>query len=819
MANQNNNQKDEIIEEGIKKGIIKIKDDKVIYPNGKSYNFKDPEEKVRARVFVELVEKYLYPIKRLDTEVYPPRREPKLPADIVVYEDDEKERAFIVVETKAESTEVKINEALREGLGNSTLLDAKFLYCVCGTEELTFNVKTKPSLSKLPKFRIQTIPVKYGKIPEYKYKRGDSKWDLQKVNFSELSRVFQKCHNIIWAGGKRDPSVAFDEMSKLVFTKLYDERNTKNNEFYKFQIGTNEDENIVAKRVIEIYEKAREANSTIFKESINIPNDKIFGVVDVLQKVSLSHTDLDAKGRAFEQFLGKIFRGELGQYFTRREIVEFAVAMLNPQEDDLILDPACGSGGFLLYSLRKVINDIEHHYSGDYSTINRKKYDFAHYNIYGIEINDKIARVAMMNMIIHDDGHTNIECNTALNSSFENPKIKRDSFSLVLTNPPFGDRVEEGDRDKLGVNKLSNFELAKGESQKTEILFIEQCFNFLKIGGRLGIVLPDGVLNNPSDSYVRDYIKENFRILAIVSLPEFAFRKAGSGMRTSLLFLEKIKKEQKLVDYPLFMAVAEHIGYDATGRPDKNELPEILEDFTKNKENKDKGRYWLKFSELSDRLDPMYYHLGYLIEEHLKKVKYKIVSLNEILAGPPISGQSPKGGVKYSVGDVPSLVIGNMMDSGELNLDELNYVPLDFYEARKEKLQLKINDILIAKDGATTGKVCIVMENFPFKDCMFNEHIFTLRINTSKAHPLYVFHFLHSALGQMQLKRQISGGAQGGLTKEFVEKVMIPLPPFEVQEKIVKKAIKIRKDISKLQIKIKEKINDIEKEMEKIIEN
>jgi len=818
MTNPNNNQKDEIIEEGIKKEIIKIKDDKVIYPNGKSYNFKDPEEKVRARVIIELVVKYLYPIQRLDTEVYPPRREPKLPADIVVYEDDDKEHAFIVVETKAESTEAKINEALREGLGNSNLLNAKFLYCVCGTEELIFDVKTKPALSKLFKSRIQTIPIKYGKIPEYKYKRGDPKWDLQKVNFSELSRIFQRCHNIIWAGGKRDPSVAFDEMSKLIFTKLYDERTTKNNEFYKFQIGTNEDEDIVAERIIKIYEKAQAVNSTVFRESINIPKDKIFGVVDVLQKVSLIHTDLDAKGRAFEQFLGKIFRGELGQYFTRREIVEFAVAMLNPQEDDLILDPACGSGGFLLYSLRKVINDIEQHYSGDYSTINRKKYDFAHYNIYGIEINDKIARVSMMDMIIHDDGHTNIECNTALNNRFENPKIKDGEFSLILTNPPFGDRIEEGDRDKLGTNKLTNFELARGESQKTEILFIERCYNFLKDGGRLGIVLPDGVLNNPSDSYVRDYIKTNFKILAIVTLPDFAFRKAGSGMRTSLLFLEKTNKKQKITDYPLFIAVAEHIGYDATGRPDKNELPEIFKDFMEKQENKDKGRYWLKFSELSDRLDPMYYHLGYLIEKHLKKVKYKIVRLNEILVEPLISGQSPKGGVKYSVGEIPSLVIGNMLDSGELIFDELNYVSADFYEKRKEKLQLKVNDILIAKDGATTGKVCIVMENFPFEDCMFNEHIFRLRIDTAKAHPLYVFHFLYGSLGQMQLKREISGGAQGGITREFVEKIMIPIPPIEIQKEIVKRAISIRKDISELQTKIKEKFSDIEKEMEKIIE-
>ncbi len=114
---------------GLKKGIIKIKDEKIIYPNSKSYNLKDPEEKVRARVFVELVEKYKYSQKRLDTEVYPPRREPKLPADIVVYEYDDKEIAFVVVETKAESTKKDLEETKREGLGNANLLNAKYLTC------------------------------------------------------------------------------------------------------------------------------------------------------------------------------------------------------------------------------------------------------------------------------------------------------------------------------------------------------------------------------------------------------------------------------------------------------------------------------------------------------------------------------------------------------------------------------------------------------------------------------------------------------------------------------------------------------------------
>ena len=329
--------------------------------------------------------------------------------------------------------------------------------------------------------------------------------------------------------------------------------------------------------------------------------------------------------------------------------------------------------------------------------------------------------------------------------------------------------------------------------------------------------MPDGILNNPSDSYVRDFIKNKFEIIAIVTLPEYAFRKAGSGMRTSLLFLRKLGKNEKLNNYSLFMAVADHIGYDATGRPDKNELPEIFEDFINKRERKDKGRYWIKFNELEDRIDPMYYHLGYLIEKHLKQVKYKIVSLKEILSEPLVSGQSPKGGVKYSVGEIPSLVIGNLTDTGDFNFDELNYVPYNFYEPRKERLKLKMFDILIAKDGATTGKTSIVSENFPFDDCMFNEHLFRLRIDTSKANPIYVFYFLHGQLGQMQLKRQVSGGAQGGITRDFVDKIKIPLPPLKIQEQIVKKSNKIRNEAYQLLKEARNKFKKIDEELEKNI--
>lgn len=579
----------ELIQRGEKKGYITIKENRIYYnASGKNYNFKDPEEKVRAQAYIELIEKYKYSDKRIEPEIYPPRREPKLPADLVIYYK-EKDRCFIVVEIKDEETEKKIQEAKREGLGNATLLDARYLWIVCGSERFAYDVYKKPSLVELEKNRIADIPIVYGKEPKFKFKKGDPQLDLRDVNFNELEAKFQICHDEIWEGGKRDPAIAFDEMSKLMFAKIFDERFTKNDEYYKFQIGTHEEKGNVAERVKSIYKDAQDKEPNVFKGEIELPDRLIFRLVEILQDISFSKTDLDAKGRAFEKFLTRIFRGEYGQYFTRREIVEFMVEMLDPGKDDLLIDPACGSGGFLLYTIDKVRKKAELDYAGDKRTIEEIYFHFPRDSVFGIEINDRIVRIAMMDMVIHDDGHTNIENNDALRETKNfHPKrdIKLGKYTLLLTNPPFGAIVK--DEEILKKYELGS-KVKKRKSQRTEILFVERCLEFLRPGGRMGIVLPDGVLTNSSLQYVRDFIERKAKILAVISLPQTAFVPAGAGVKASLLFLQKERFDnENVVNYPVFMAIADKIGYDATGRPDKNELPDITKDYKEFLEGKRK---------------------------------------------------------------------------------------------------------------------------------------------------------------------------------------------------------------------------------------
>jgi type I restriction enzyme M protein len=586
---------EEMIKLGISRKLIEITDEKVKYPiQSKDYD-RDPEELVRAAIYIELVEDYHYSPFRIDFEVQVPRRNPSDFADIVVYEDNERRANYIVVENKREDcSETEFTQAIEQGFGNANSLRAKFLIVDNFKERRVYDVANYPPNERHAN-KIADVPLNYGLVPSYRLIRG-GRDDLRRVSFNELANVFQRCHNILWSGGRLDPATAFDEMSKILFAKIQDERNTPNNRPYKFQVGQNENEVIIAQRCIDLYNDARAIDPYIFTEPIYVSDAKIKAVVEVLQDISLTETDLDAKGQAFEKFLGVVFRGELGQYFTRRQIVEFVVDMLDPDERDMVLDPACGSGGFLLYCMKKVADKIKSNYAGNQKLIERKIYDFTRQKVYGIEINEKIARVAMMDMIVNDDGHTNIENNTGINSVFRNPNIGFNRFTLIMTNPPFGVKIKRDDRDNLGQNSFNNFAFGGSrKSQLSDILFLEQYRRFLvdddSRNPRAGIVLQVGVLNNPSNRDLLNWLRLNFKILGVVSLPDFAFRKAGSGMKTCLLFVRKYQAPYQQIedipDYDVFFAVANHIGYDSTLRPDDNDLPTILEHYNNHTADKD----------------------------------------------------------------------------------------------------------------------------------------------------------------------------------------------------------------------------------------
>ena len=395
--------------------------------------------------------------------------------------------------------------------------------------------------------------------------------------------------------GRLSPPTAFGELCKLIFVKISDEQKTFAKEPYQFQIKTHETSSRLAERINALYNEQKKKDPEVFTESIKVDDRVLRTVVSHLEAINLSKTDLDVKGVAFEQFMDGFFKGDFGQYFTPRPIIKFIVKMMKPEHDWKVLDPSCGSGGFLLEALDYVRDEAKRRYPDktdryDIEACFKHWHNFAEKYLFGIEINDEIARVAKMNMIVHDDGHTNVISHDALENiekmKERNPGFDKDEFDLILTNPPFGSIVNKSEKPYLENYELGNSTDSKGrkktrKNQSSEILFIERIWEFLKPGtGKAAIILPDGILTNSSSQYVRDFILEKFQLLAVISLPQCAFSHFGAGVKASIIFVRKRGQSEKVNENEeIFMAAPELIGYDATGKNTESQLEEIIEKY------------------------------------------------------------------------------------------------------------------------------------------------------------------------------------------------------------------------------------------------
>jgi type I restriction enzyme M protein len=700
---------DNLINIGIEKGLITKTEKKFIYSHiNKSYDT-DPEEYVRAATYVYLIDTLEYPVNRIDLEVIPLQRNPQNPSDIIVYSDDQLNARFIVVENKANSTLEDIEQAKRQGLGNANLQGAQFLYLVCGSEEIVYDVTEHPSLRNLEDYRIADIPKSYGKAPVYRFiKGGDQNFDLRTLNLNDLSNKFERSHKAIWDGGKRDPVTAFDQMSKIMFAKIYDEMQTSQGSPYRCQVGTGEGVSIVASRVRQVYDEAVRNQPSMFSSEIDISDEILVEVIGNIQEASLDKSDIDAKGRAFEQFIGKYFRGEYGQYFTPRNVVSSIVDIANIfkplNNTNKVIDPACGSGGFLLQVFSNVKTLIQNQHKGDSRTTQRLQIDFARDRLFGIEINEKIARVAMMDMVIHEDGSSNIKCDDALEKLIHidpQDKIAKESFDFVFTNPPFGNKVDSRSDYYNDYYLGGAGSIAHGNTQQIEILFIERCLDLLKEDGLLSIVLPDSAITNIENILVCDFILSKSFYLGALSLPQHTFNPFGSNAKTTVLFLKKsknaqlffdkrqeylkrievifeddsltpsqkntannkIRTEYKDIDYPILLTHIEKVGHDAVGKPDDNLLPDAIEIFKQywaDKQNFESSianeQLWFSkvyFLDLITKLDVDAYSPAYFsaMEELLSMTKGELHHLSKLCLDPPV--QSGTGSSTYLDEGVP----------------------------------------------------------------------------------------------------------------------------------------------------------------------
>lgn len=605
---------------------IKIESNQIYSPIRDKWLVLKPEEEVRQRYVCRLVDSYGYGIKQMGEEVKvtnSQRGQGAARADIVVWRNEEDKRkgknALIVVECKAENVTIRQADYF-QGYNYAAWAGAKFFVTTNLKETRIFKVVEDAMPKKLEEI---------ADIPSADMVNDDKKIKamlLQTKAFTrdEFSRLLFKCHNIIRNNDKLSPEAAFDEISKILFIKIRYERTNSGTQIFSKEEFLKQKKMYDAVKSKEspdyyqfLFNKTKEdfAKDHLFdeNETIKIRENSFEQIVKELQVYNLSTTSDDVKGIAFEQFLGRTFRGELGQFFTPRTIVDFMVSVLDPQEGEYICDPCCGSGGFLIRAFEYVREHIENEvevrkedvkkslFTDDYSKLPKKEQEkndqkvidaFSKMNyeldinnpmgrlrslsfdcIYGTDANPRMARTAKMNMIMHGDGHGGVHHHDGL---LNVNGIWEGRFDVILTNPPFGARIDkelkitEADRF-TDIEKIKAYEKRYGKenydnalkqvndhidqpildlfqigkfSGLTEVLFIERCLNLLKPGGRMGIVLPEGVLNNTNLQKVRDFVESKAKILLIVSIPQDVFMAAGATVKPSLLFFKKFTENE-----------------------------------------------------------------------------------------------------------------------------------------------------------------------------------------------------------------------------------------------------------------------------------
>lgn len=616
-----------------------------------------------------------------------------------------------------------------------------------------------------------------------------------------LSAVFDTCHNYIYANEGMLKDKIFHEMVKLLVMKLHDEQNALEG---MLQFGITSDEyksllmnlpNLFEQRINTLYDKVRSKYNGFFSDdSLKLKKLTLAYIINRLQFISLTRTSGDIKGEAFQAFTYRHQRGDRGEFFTPYPIVKLAVEMIAPKPNERVIDPACGSGGFLI----QAINHIQRR------NPNIDKTSYLKACIRGIEFNPDVALAAMIRLAFEGGSGTEISCANALAD-----KVELDnSFDIVLTNPPFGSRGKIEDQKILKSYLLarrwlktenSSWEATKNvlTGQSPEILFIEKCLRLLRPSGRMAIVLPDGLLQNISNSHIRFWIRSQAKILGVVSIPQEAFVPYGTGIKTSLLLLQKFPATATDV----FMAQIKKIGYDVKGQPIykrddygklvktssgigvvDEDIDEIISAYHKLRDGEFRFQndkiFTVPEPQLNSRFDAEHYQpADQSLTEQLEKIGSK------------------------SLGEIAEII--NEADDFRLASDEeIRYIAISDVDARTMQVvsQQKIRaheapsratyrvrkgDIITAISGASTGTIrqatALITDE---EDGAICSNGFAVLRNIQGIHPLFLLAFMRTEYYLRQVRRLMTGHAIPAISTEDLSKVLVPITPREEQEKI-----------------------------------
>ena len=570
-----------------------------------------PEEVEATQVFSKvLVEDYGYSKECIQTrpqyrvKIRPSDTRKEYPVDIAVFNNAEKKEddIFIIVECKKKNRKD----------GRTQLEDyLRFSKARLG---VWFNGEERLFLRKYEKNgeilfeEIPNIPI-YGQRVEDigKFKRSE----LQATH--NLKQTFKAIRNYLAAntiGATRDEVLA-QQLINMIFCKIYDERFTEPDSIVSFRSGIDENPEDVRNRILEIFEKVKRKYREVIDESdeITLDQNSIVYIVGELQNYCLTEADRDVIADAFETFIDHALKGGQGQFFTPRNVIKMMIEVLNPTEDDFIIDPSCGSGGFLVETLRYIWSKLDKqgeilHWSE--RELNEEKMEVALNKICGIDKDYFLSKVSKAYMAILGDGKGGLFCEDSLErpenwSDKTKIKINLNKFSILLTNPPFGSKIKVQGEDKL---KQYDFGYKWSKDKKTgewvkgnlkgdetpQVLFIERDYQLLANHGKMGIVLPDGFFGNEGFAYVRNWLKERGRILAVIDIPTETFQ-PNTATKTSVLFFQKLTKDEIPDNYDIFMAICDTCGHDRRGNEtDTDDIQLVAKEYHK----------WAKRQKLED---------------------------------------------------------------------------------------------------------------------------------------------------------------------------------------------------------------------------
>lgn len=590
--------------------IMSIPDGKILDFLTKRFVNDTPEEYVRQNIEKALVRQYKYPIDSCKPEVSIKVGSASKRVDVVVFEENKphkQENAYILIETKKAKTNP---HGKKDGIEQlkaymAACLNAKFGLWTNGDER--YCIAKRENDGGFVYDEIPEIP-SFGQTEAEIYR--PERKNLQIATADNLLFAFRRCHNYIAGNAGMHKDDAFWELLKVIFSKIEDERSGTIN-FYvtpselkdksKASATKTRIQKLFQTRVVAKYPKIFNSDET---RTIELSADVLAYVVSQLQGYSLLASPVDVKGIAYEEIVGSNLRGDRGEFFTPRNACRMAVEMLDPQADQRVIDPACGTGGFLITAMNHALkvlreqeaalwNDPDNPTSYEIEELYRKRAEYLSTCVHGMDLNPALVRAAKMNMVMNNDGAGGL----FRENSLENPHtwepesaaaVQLGSFDLIFTNPPFGANIliddvnilsqyelaavwDADENGKLSIRKDKNGEVVLQTNQPPEILFIERCVQLLKPGtGKMAMVIPNGILNNPSLEYVRSWLLTNAQLIAVVDMQRDLFQ-PKNDTQTSMVLIRRFSKEEKAlaesgnIDYLVFMAVAEKIGHDKRG--------------------------------------------------------------------------------------------------------------------------------------------------------------------------------------------------------------------------------------------------------------